>query len=208
MFWEDSRQADERLTGTYVMYGDKPVMIDRVSNDSAVIVPADGSPSKTVRLDDPLFYDFHKLPPLGYVNVVGTGTPLAVLLTRVPERSRSHGLKSGRVTIEELLQAGMMKSPRFNLNGVLSDKGYSHRIAGIYPKVSEILDKLPEGCSVAFSPKYAVCLDGFGLFRLFRRNRQIGLVTPNGLRLSESTACFREDLQAEPSFDINAIEVS
>lgn len=211
MFWEDVAQAVDRLTGTYVMYGDDAVYVDRVEArpdgpSARISFPGGGSAWKL--LTDDAFHDFHKLPPMGYVNVVGAGKPMAVLLTRYPERSRSHGIKSGKVAVADLTDKGLVGSRIFDFASVVRDKGYSYRIAGIYPSISEIVEKLEEGCSAAFDSKYAVVKDSFGLLRLFRRNAPVGLLNENGLHLSKTAMFYREEISELDNFNLNVIEVA
>lgn len=211
MFWEDIQQASERLTGTYVMYGDDPAYVERVETrddgpSARLLFPNDTAVWKL--LADEAFNDFHKLPPLGYVNVVGYGRPMAVLMARIPERSRSHGLKDNRIAVHDLTDKGLVSSHTFSLTSVLRDKGYKYRISNIYPTVSEIIEKLPDGCSAAFDSKYAVVKDSFGLLRLYRRNAAIGLLDTAGIRLNRLSVFYREEIQELDNFNLNVIEVS
>lgn len=212
MFWEDVVQAGERLTGTYIMYGDEPVKVQavesRAEGPSATIENVKTGSRTRKLLSDPKFHDFHKLPPLGYINLIGFKKPVAVYTKRIPERSRSHGLRDNRVTVSLLDQNGLGTTFGINLASVLSDDGYKHRVEGFYPTAEEIVENLPEDCSAAFSPTYAIYKDAYGLFRLFRREGMVGLISHRGLRLTRETACYQEELIELENFNIETIEVS
>ena len=212
MFWEDIHQAAERLPNSYILYGDDVVSVvrceTRKEGPSAQVYFMKDGREEWKSLDDPLFHDFHRLPPLGFVNVVSLGKPTAILLTRLPERSRIHGLKNSRVKCEELTPAGLMKSSKTDYSRITTDKGYSWRIANSYPTASEIMEKLPDGCSAAFSPTYGISKDSFGISRLFRRGLAVGIIHENGLRLTKQTAAYREELEESAMFNIDNIEVS
>lgn len=211
MFWESVEQANERLSGTYIMYGDKPYYVEgtstREAGPSARLSDLETGKTTWKVLTDEAFHNFHRLPPLGFVNIVSRGAPVAVYMARIPERSRAHGLKDNRVAVHELGPNGMARGTGMFFSRVAQDKGYTWRVANIYPTAQEIMDKLPENCSTAFSPQYAILKDSSGLFRLFRKTELIGLITDRGLRLSPKTVCYREELEETEAFNIPATEV-
>lgn len=207
MFWEDIQQASERLNGTYILYGDKVVIVDRCDirdgNPSALVVyPKGEKSSEWLALDDPKFHDFHRLPPMGYVNVFYFGEPRAVYLERLPERSRAHGLKNGRIAVYELLESGPKNSSKLDFSRVVSDDGYAMTTEGVYPTAREIIDNLPAKCSAALSPTYAISRDAFGAFRLYRRQILVGVIMEDVVKFSRTTDCYREELTGMERFNI------
>jgi hypothetical protein len=205
MFWEDVQQAQDRLSGTYVLHGDKVVFVERCENrdrlPSARCLDTIASSTAWYPLTDEAFHDFHKLPPLGYVNITRTGYPHAVLLQRLPERSRSHGLKTNRISVSGLVGPGLAPSA-YNYDHIVVDKGYGMAIRGEYPTAKEILDNLDEDTSAAFSPSYAISRDSFGILRLFRKQLMIGVIDEEVVKFARTTDCYREELQQTTTFDI------
>src|ERR1700747_3817158 len=68
-FWEDTTQAIGRLSGTYVLYGDEPVHVDRIDEETPIadIRFVNGTRSR-LNLSDEKFHRFRKLPVCGWVN--------------------------------------------------------------------------------------------------------------------------------------------
>lgn len=211
MFWEDINQANERLQGTYVLHGERVLYVDRAEdNGNGPILrcsPIGKTSMESISLADPLWNDFHTLPPMGYMNYIGDGIPRAVHMARRPERSRSHGIRSAAVVVTDLRGTGPVPSSNKDFSIVAIDKGYKYRVSGIFPTVSEILEGLVEESSAAFSPTFAICKDSFGLFRLYRKLALIGLISNKGIRLSPSTICYREEVEETKGFDLLTIEV-
>lgn len=206
MFWEDTNQANERLQGTYVLHNNRVVYVercdDRAEGPSARVLISRAGKQSWIPLADKGFNDFHKLPPLGYVNVFYYGEPRAVYLERMPERSRAHGLKNARVSVEDLGEAGFKPSRLDYSYIVSSDEGYEARLAGEYPTAKEIIANLTSGCSAAFSPVYAIVRDSFGTARLYRRRLLVGAITNDIVQFTRTTDCYREELAGIERFDI------
>lgn len=201
IFWENIEQARDRLIGTYILHGDTPVCVESISATGTCTVSDPFELGlKEFPLSDPQFHRFHKLPSMGFVNLVGFKRPLAVFLKRIPERSRSHGIKPGKVTVLGLTAGDFRRSEGINYNAVLSDKGYKECIKGNFPNPKEICDFLSYGESAAFSSKYAILRDTFGMFWLFRGDKRIGLLLDQKLSLSKTTECFAEELKEIPDF--------
>lgn len=208
MFWEDVNQANERLANTYVMYGDDIYHIDRCENASGTPSAYAADPIhgnyRFISLEDDAWHNFHKLPPMGYVNVMSYGFPMAVLLTRLPERSRSHGIKANRVSVAHLAGGAIAGSP-INFVHIVNDSGYRDNIRGAYPTARQILDNLDEGQSAAFHPSYAISKDDFGIFRLFRKHLMVGVIEDSSVRYTKVTDCYREELEQTESFNIREV---
>ncbi len=213
MFWEDVQQARDRLEGSWILYDNQPVSVSSVGQrdegpSAQCLCPKTGKVTWRL-LTDPAFGDFHRLPPLGYVNLVRPGKPTAVYLTRVPDRSRLHGLRSNKVTLHELTPMGLVAcSGKYPLEVIFADRGYDYRVADVYPDATEVIEKLPEGCSAAIDSRYAIAKDSFGLCRLYRRQACVGLLNENGLRLSRNSEFYKEEISEIPAFNVNLIEVA
>lgn len=205
MFWEDVQQANERLAGTYILYGDAVRYV-------ASCETRDGIPSARLQdmrtgnqewrdLSDENFHSFHKLPPMGYVNLVSLGYPQAALLTRHPERSRLHGIRSNRVAVA-FLNGPALGNGGYGYEQVATDFGYDDAIKRDFPTAKQIIENLDEKQSAAFSPSYAISKDEFSVFRLWRRNLLIGIVNEDSVSFTRETSCYKEELEQTESFDI------
>ena len=64
----------------------------------------------------------------------------------------------------------------------------------MFPPIAEILDNLSPNSSAAFCPQYAIALDDFDTFRLFRRNTLVGTINEKGIVLSSASRCYSEEL--------------
>jgi hypothetical protein len=205
MFWEDVAQASERLVGTYILYGNQVYYVgsvdikDRVPSARLTDMATGGTTWKD--LADEGFHDFHKLPPLGYVNLVNTGYPQAALLTRIPERSRLHGLRANRIAVAFVSGASVGPAP-INYENIVVDKGYQLSIDKQFPSAKQILENIDERQSAAFSPSYAISKDEFGVFRLWRRNLLVAIINEENVSFSKTTDCYREELDQTETFDI------
>lgn len=205
MFWEDVQQANERLAGTYVLYGDEAKYIaecaSRDGTPKARVINMRTAKEDWVDLADEKFHDFHKLPPMGYVNLISLGYPQAALLTRIPERSRLHGIRANRVAVA-FLNGPTLSNGGLGFEQIVVDKGYYDAIVKSYPTARQILENLEERESAAFSPSYAISKDDFSVFRLWRRNLLIGIINEEVVSFAKTTECYREELDQTETFNI------
>ena len=218
-FWETPEQARERLEGTYIMYDGYPVYVNSISvRDGRVqglLTPA--CPEKNgirdegtwIDLDNPGFKSFHELPPLGFVNLYASPLPMAIHLQRLAERGRQHGLRANRIFVGRLGSATLEPTGgAWNFTNVMADTGYLLRLRKEYPTASEIVQKLPNGSSAAFSPVFAITRDHFGLTRLWRRGNPLGMISEQGVSLVKAAAGHYEELQESDTFDLERIMVA
>lgn len=213
-FWESVEQARERLESSYLMYGNDPVYTHRIENRGGIPSAniTSSTPGSEIRGDglwkdlaDPAFHSFHKLPPLGYVNLRNIGQPTAAFLYRRPEVSRAHGLRNGRIDVGGPYGTIYRRSEVYDFSGILSNLGYRDRLEGTYPTASEIVEKLPNGASAAFSPTFAVSRDAFGNRYLWRRQTLVGTLSEGVTLLRPDTRCYAEELSELPAHDIQNV---
>jgi hypothetical protein len=186
--WTDDAQANDRLSNTVMLFDGRPVYIDRASGGLISIRNTDGSswgPVNGVPFDDPRWNNFRGIPKLGWTNLVMTGRPEAVFLERIPVRNRRHGLCQDNTLMYTFDGVDINPSRTYSLFDILANKGYLATLAGDYPSLPEIMERLPTGCCVAFSSSYAVLRDDGGVSWLYRNTTRIGF-------LSDSTvSCFQ-----------------
>lgn len=205
MFWEDVAQANERLAGTYILYGDDVRYVGecgtREGTPSGRLHDMRTGRSEWVDLADEKFHDFHKLPPMGYVNLISLGYPQAALLTRIPERSRLHGIRANRVAVA-FLNGAALGNGGYGYEQIVVDKGYDSAVVKEFPTAKQIIENLDEKQSAAFSPRYAISKDEFSVFRLWRRNLLIGIINEESVSFAKTTSCYKEELDQTETFDI------
>ena len=205
--WVDSAQAIDRLQGTYILYGNDPVYVHEIRGDSILIKNFRTGTEHTVSLGDPLFHEYRKLPPMGWMNVRGRDAPSAVFLKRIPIRGRRHGLTTDGVVVQDVSNNTLVRSSSMNIGHALKNKGYLDLLDGHYPSLEETLEKTPKGCTVAFSRKFAIYKDYGGLSFLYRNAEQVGLVSKDTLYTFPDTDFYKEELTEQKAFSLNIKEL-
>lgn len=194
-FWEDPIQAIERLSGTYVLYGDDPVHVDRIdeTRPEAEIRFVNGARSR-VMLEDPLFHRFRKLPVCGWVNAERLGR--ACLVERRMVRNRQHGLSNNNVQIGELQEgSGHVFWRERNFGDIARDNGYSSACKGDYPPLERVFEAIRDNSTIALSPLYAMHRDEYGLRWLYRHGVKVGMFADNvSLLLLRNGVFLREEI--------------
>lgn len=193
--WTDAVQAQERIQGTYMMYGKDVVYINEVRSSGINITFCPNGGSKTVPYDDDNWNDFRGIPPLGWVNVIGGPAPNAVFVSRHPVRGRRHGLYGDVVSIRSLVDNALQRSREFDLTRIFNNPGYSSLLENDYPGVDEILERLPRRASTAMSRKYAVYRDAGGVAWLFRKAEQVGFLTKSVLNVFPDTSFYSDEIK-------------
>jgi hypothetical protein len=202
-FWTDAQQADERLSGTFVLRDNKVVYIRMIDGLNALFTdPVGRAPLQAEPLNSPLWHNFRKLPPLGWRNVAVKNVarkPIvgAIYLRRRAIRGRSHGYNAnnvnlysffeepGRVTAERNLALGHVYGDELN-----DDPNH-------YPRFEEAYDLLRAGTSAALSNKFALNKDSDNLTWLFRKRERVGLVTDaNSILVLRSMKYYADDIRA------------
>lgn len=218
-FWTDLQQAQERLSGTVVLYDNFPVHISQIEGADDGVPRAyinqcgaegRGETPLRKRLDSPKFSRFRELPKLGWANSLGE-KPYAVLLSRNIRNSRSHGLSNNNVTL--LVSSFDPSNHLFSLTpvGITFDRfmyndGFVALHKGQYPSLEKTLMSIGERRSIAFSPIFAVLRDRNGLRWLYRKEEPIGVFTGvDSLNLFTSKSYLREEIMDDPLFTINTI---
>lgn len=205
--WADATQAAERLQGTFGLYGNDPVYFREIGRSVVIIKNYRSQEEVQKKLDDPLFHGFRKLPPLGWMNVVGKGTPYAVFMKRVPIRGRRHGLYSDNVTVQEVQTNTVIRSPSMSFSNAIANRGYLDLLDGSYPSFEMVLEKTPKGVAVAFSRKLAIFKDYGGLAFLYRNAEQIGLISKSSLYVFPETKFYLDELSEEKQIPLEIKEL-
>jgi hypothetical protein len=209
MFWTDATQAAERLTGSHILYGDAPVYVMEVTGR--------GEPQATIRtwpeggltqvkLADPKFHKFRKLPPLGWVNY--SKNKMAVLLERRPIRGRTHGLADNNTLVGSFdTENEILVYRNYSYSHIAKDPAYVEICKTGYPRLKDVLQHVREGTSIAFSPMYAIYRDQLGLRWLYRSKDKIGIFSDvENFLLPTKFRHFREELRDSSVFTINNIK--
>lgn len=219
-FWTDHVQAGERLNGTFILLGDDPIYVRGVvppttSDDACPSMdynPSGGGSKARVRLDDPLFGRFRKLPVLGWVNCEKSRT--GVLLERKPIRNRQHGLSDSNTMVGELGGQGMGADPyviRWKtrdqaFTNVATDPGYASACKGEFPKLGEVITHIRPTSTIAISNLFAIFRDEEGLRWLYRLNHRIGVVSgADSLLLMDKYKFMKEELTEDPIISVQHI---
>ncbi len=204
-FWEDTVQANERLSNTVILYGTDPfyaMQVDARGSIQGNLYTKDGAVTKALKMDDPNFHRFRKLPPLGWVNSIIDKQ--AMFLDRTPTRSRLHGLHDQAVVISGIhSESGSTYRTDNRITRFVADKGYLEACHGIRPALNEVLLRIRSSTAISISEKYAVLRDNSGMRWLYRNLNKIGLfVGANTLMLLEGKGFYREELQSDPAITI------
>lgn len=191
MFWHNLEQARQRLSGSIVMYGNKPVRFSDIDDEDTRVRDIETGKVITVSLSDEAFNDFRNVPGTGYVNVPG----YVAFLRRIPVRSQTHGLCRSNVRVTVPVE-GTFRTDQMNLDTVVTNYGtfFAEACRDEYPTFSQAVDLSSETQPIAFSKKYAVVFVK-GIRTLCRDEDSIGVVTTDGTcLLNKKALCFREEL--------------
>lgn len=185
MFWESVEQANQRLSGSVVMYGNDPVRFSGIASKKTVVRNLRTGEDVAVSLSDKAFEDFRKLPPLGLVNLTGD----VAVFTRTPTRSQTHGHADGNISVRTT--KGRERFSRILASNLA---GYIEMIDNDYPTFREAIDNVSRDQPIAFSRKYCLVMSRAGFKTLRRGEKTIGVVASDGtVLLPKTTMCFRED---------------
>lgn len=203
--WADAAQAEERLLNTFVLYGNSPLYVTVTSSKLVKGELSRSLEGVTKEITDPLFFNFRKLPPLGWVNLLDRPSPKAVFLRRIPTVSRRHGYTTENVVIREIRNNSAERAEE-SLSSVFTNRGYHDGMDNNFPTALEILEKAPKGTAVAFSRKFAIAKDNAGLSYLYRNLDQVGLISKDALYVFPDTVCFRDEIQESNMFPLEIKE--
>ena len=207
-FWHDAGQAEQRLRGSYVMYDDKVVLIERINGGerddiSARIKAFPSEVRSDVLLSNPKFKRFRTLPPTGWVNC-DSYVSSAVYLDRRPLRQQLHGLTDTSVSAGVVIGKELRFRDHMSFTSVVRDPGYTDTIKGNYPSLEQVLQVIQPRSTIAFSKKLAVSMDTDGIRWLFRNKKTIGLFPSiDQFMLLKSATFCKEELAEDASFTIN-----
>lgn len=209
-FWEDVGQAGERLSGTFVLYGDEPVLVERVEpaggDAIGVIRRFPSSRTSRISLSDKLFHRFRVLPPMGWFNSVAHKT--AMYAERQPVRRVGHGLSDNNVHVG-IVQEGRT-TPVFRdyrYNETARDTGYAEACKDSFPPLKDVLSHIREGSTIAIDSKYAVNRDAAGMRWLYRNRERVGLFAgAASLILQEKMKYLKEELFESPRITVEDIK--
>lgn len=210
LFWEDSRQASERLNGCCVLYGDMPAYIRnvRVTRDDLAIAEITLYPSgeqMTHNLADERFHKFRKLPPLGWTNIKEGGS--ALYLRRRIRRTTRHGLHADNVIVSygKAPGADVIEST-YPFGKVISSEGFADSCKGIYPSLADAIRTVKEGNFMAISKDFALSKSKEGLYGLYFKDRFCGTLSDTAsLTLFKKYSYLREILQESRELSLEKI---
>lgn len=224
IFWTDIHQAQERLTGTVILYDNEPVFVDGIVNASA----SDTSPSiprAAIRqlgvskglgkgqrkiLNSPKFERFRRLPNLGWMNMVSNPKVGPLFVSRRPVAgSRLHGLANANVRVENFVispENFYLDGGGYSLTNIIYDEGFCDMHHGRYPSLAAILTNIKEGSGIAYSRDFCVWRDNVGIRWLFHKSNKIGIFTGiDTLNLFTKFNYLRETIIDDPAFTLNNI---
>jgi hypothetical protein len=217
IFWTDSNQARERLTGTVVLYDGLPVFISNVEDGENFA--NDGVPRANItfcgdtegnrqrkRLDSPKFNKFRSLPELGWLNTTKYG---AILLSRKATRSRLHGLNSSNIRGQFFHNSGQYSLTPYERvwDDFYNSSSFVDLCKDVYPALGDVLLNVQEESALAFSRKFVVYRDTLGLRWLYRETERIGIFTnSNSLNLLEKFKFYREEIMNDRKFTLDNIQ--
>lgn len=220
-FWTDHIQASERLTGTYVLLENDPIYVREVVPSTSlddlcpemVFIKSGTQGRGRVRLDDPRFSRFRKLPVLGWVN--SEKLRKGVLLERRPVRNRQHGLSDTSVVVGQLYpnrESGRdsyqihFNNDRPRFSDIASEDGYASACNGKYPALADVITHIREESTIAISPIFAVHRDELGIRWLYRLSHRVALISgADSLLLLNKYKFLREELTEDPAISVQNI---
>lgn len=218
-FWTDAAQAQDRLAGCTIMYGDQVVSVDGIRpTERATDIPTaqcriwPTGKKQDIPLDDPIFNSFRVLPPMGWVNCERLGQ--AVLCERRIVRSRSHGLNDSNVSTGIVNPKGSIGAGSCiiwrdysSYGDVLQDPGYTACIKEEYPSLTEVFNVIQPSSTIAISRFFAVNQDDQGIRWLMKLKDRVGLFTGvDSLMLLRTFSFLREEIQEDRFVTVNAIQ--
>lgn len=210
MFWEDQVQAEERLSGTYLLHGDDVVHVRAIQgmDDGQVGAHVTRMKDKKVELiplSDPKFHRFRRLPPIGWVN--NQEHQEGVFAMRRPVRARRHGLSDENVSVGRIERGGyQLRYDKYRYSFITADKGYDQACKDDYPALTDVLAHIREGSTMAVSAKYATVCDENNLSWLYRDDQRVGLFAgKDSLLLMGKHAYLREELTESPVITVENI---
>ena len=196
--WADADQASNRLRDSYVLYGNDVFYVAEIrrGHDGLMVYGTIMKSGKNAEFPiyDEFFHGFRKLPPLGWINLAKVPEPTAVFTRRIPQRSNGHGLRDNRVSVQEMREGALSRSPRFGYNAIVKDPGYEDMILGNFPSASEIIERLKTPSVVAFSKRYAIRRTILGEFYLYRNADLVGAIGNGEVVVPKTTSWCKEEL--------------
>lgn len=209
-FWTDAVQAEERLRGSYVLFGNKVALIQSISNNrgnpAASIRVYPDNKEEVVLLSDARFNRFRKALPIGWVN--SSVSKQAVFISRAPQRSRTHGMTRSNTQVFHIRKGQFSNAQDYtNYEYVATDPQYVNAIAGEFPPLDLVLNKIRSGTTIAVSSKFAVHRDADGIRWLYIDTDRVGLFTGSDtLLLLSSFSYVKEQLQEAAAFTVSNIK--
>lgn len=223
-FWTDSQQAAERLVGTVILYDDIPVYVENVRDGmdfadnkhrvSIVFCNDTSRTSQRKHMNSPLFKKYRDLPKIGWTNLHSKSRPAwgtSVFIRRRSSITRLHGLATTNTEVlyfnrdSENISGSLQNLPSGAFNELIYDKGFVDTHSNVFPTLDEILAKIKQKTSIAYSRKYCVHMDSSGVKWLYREAECIGLFSGKSLSLFPKASFYREEIMSDPLFTLNQI---
>lgn len=170
-------EAERRLHNTIVGFDGLPVHVVDVQGGRNIRVGFRvhpyGESSDVVyeELDDPRFNRFETLP-LGFVNYFDRSTGLnTAYAERLPVRRQKQGISN-----ENLNTATLIGGIRLDYTRVTRSDAFVEMVTGVYPTMTDALEHMIPGSSVAVSREYAIHQSESGMLSLYWRREQVGII--------------------------------
>ncbi len=223
-FWTDIEQAQERLTGSVVLYDGQPVVIQEITRGDpdpeknrhgtpkARILECGKPNADTSRkiLSSAKFNQFRDMPNLGWFNPAGYPAVGACFCTRRTVTTRTHGLINTNTIVSSFNHNGgettLQDGQQFQFSNIYHDKGWLDAHNGKFPSLDAILVNIAENSAIAYSRRYAVLRDGIGIRWLYRNKDRVGLFAGvDTLMLLTKFVYLREEIMGDDGFTLNNI---
>ena len=209
-FWTDAGQAEERLRGSFILFDNQAVLVEAIRGNrgetplATISIYPEGK-RENISLADPRFNRFRIPLPQGWVN--NLYHKRAFFVSRMPNRSRTHGMLRGNVRVATISKEGVMSGGGdYSFETIVVDPQYKAAINGEYPPLALLLDKIRSGTCVAFSKDLCLFRDNDGIRWLFLGEDRVGLFSgTDTLLLLSAFSYVREQLIEAREFTVNNI---
>lgn len=206
MYWDNERQATERLNGSLVCYDDVPVQVIEIDRGSAVVNRGNNVRDR-LNLDDAEWNNFRTLPKLGFIN-----TRKGLFnLSRNPRPTMRHGLtgENTNTVMYSLAKGTFFRHPEYNITSLFNEEfeAFAIRQQADYPSFDEAFEFVREtGEPLAISHKHALVKRGKSNIIYLQRDvdQVIGMIVGNDVFLHKQYRYCQEEIQQ--TFQINEIK--
>jgi hypothetical protein len=210
--FDTAADAHQKLTGTVILYKDRPVKIVAVAGDRDIVVDCKYPESRrwgstfNVFLSDPGF-DWKSLGTrLGYMNFdfFLPDYAEAVFISRTPVRASTQGLSDRTVEYEPLhLPPDIMVERNVGFWDFALSEGFSAMLVGQYPSLEEAMKILKKSArdetdikSVAISRDSAIYWDRIGQPYVLYKRRKVGTTDGSAIKIADHVQWLSETFES------------